>query len=114
MVRDHNRVSVIFSQQVFCQSRLGAAKQIWSTHSVYNVELFRESLLEESSIELPMWVIPSSGSQPRLGVVATLLSDTPRPYLFRNFRIPSPSRYEGVCDVTWMDAILASSAAPGV
>ncbi|KAI6656777.1 Calcium-independent phospholipase A2-gamma-like [Oopsacas minuta] len=102
-----------FSHQIFTQSTFGAAYQIWSTHSIYNAELLREFLSEQKTTQLPMWVTPSSSSQPRLGVVATHVGDTPQPYIFRNFRIPSVSKYEGVCDVKWIDAILASTAAPG-
>ena len=110
---NYNPFSLLGSHHIFNQSTLAAAKQLWSTRSIYNADVLREFLSEQSSIQLPMWMIPCSASQPRLGVVATHVGDTPQPYLFRNFRIPSVSKYEGVCDVTWLDAILASTAAPG-
>ena len=102
------------SRQIFTQSTLGAAKQIWSTHSLYNAALLREFLSQQKSTDIPMCLVPSEASQPRVAVVATRVGDTPMPYLFRNFRIPSVSKYEGDCDTTWMDAILASTAAPGM
>ena len=96
------------ASQIFERKNLfGAA---W-TQTLYNSEALEHLLIQEFKEELLL--DSCAADSPRLFAVSALTNKyPPEPFLFRNYKARTPSRYNGCCLAPVWEGLRASTAAP--